>query len=158
MINDEEVKCVDFYVWEYLQNRNIRFVEKSEIVQNILIKIWKNYDKIDKSRPIKPWLKTVCHNETKNYIRDFCAKQKRENLWSLDKILQSENPPILFSSENPQSLEGELILRLSSKEFLIYCGLTQGESVPIISEKTKITEQTVYGARRRIRKKYKGLL
>jgi len=151
MITKEIVDNVDYYVWDYLNNKRINFVSKKEITQNVLIKIWRNFDKFDRNRPIKPWLKAICHNESKNYIRDFCAKNKKENSWSIQNF-------ILFAPENRDSIEGELAMKLSPREFLVYCGLIAGKSVKEIGKDAHLCIQTIYKTKNKIKKKYIELL
>jgi len=157
-----EIKpIVDYYVKDYCAGKpNFKAYEIDEIQQNCLIRVNNKINLHDKSKPIKPWLKTLCTNYCRNFSRD---KQWGVKPISLDKFVWLENG--FESAHNIYSKpeihnENYALLResLTNTEIRLLDIFMAGAQVKRISALSGMHEQTIYAARKRIRAKYRDLL
>jgi RNA polymerase sigma-70 factor, ECF subfamily len=125
--------------------RHVRdYSQSEEIVQDVFVKIWRNFDQIGHVSDFKPYLYKAVHNSSLNYLRHIKIRQKynvetahlndnTENQTE-DSILDEENYNRIHQAVNklPQHWKEAIILSKYDK-------LKYHE----IAERMKISQKTV---------------
>lgn len=50
----------------------------ADVVQEAFIAAYRHLADVDPDRPLGPWLRTICRNQIRNFIRDRMARHRRE--------------------------------------------------------------------------------
>ena len=87
-ISEKQIETIfneNFHSLVFTSFRIVKDYEQAEdIIQNVFIKIWQNFDKIKDKRNLKGYLHTAVKNSSLNYLRDNHLIDK--NKISLDSI------------------------------------------------------------------------
>ena len=136
-----------------------------DLVQLILIRLWKNLIQFDQNRKnvkFRSWLGSVIRNEALNYI-------KSQKKWTNMKTIDSDQP---LTGEEVDSETDELIEKewqaflcekimehmgqlFSGRAMEVFSMTVEGENAETISEKLDIKVETVYKLRSRVKAKFK---
>lgn len=81
------------YLFRFLYNNE---ENAQDVTQNVFLKVYKNLRAIDTSKPIKPWIYRIAHNEALNFIRSH----KRRAEFQLEDEDWNK-----FHNEEPDQLE-----------------------------------------------------
>lgn len=90
---DEFVKYYEGYIYVVIRNFNIEVEDSEELLQDVLVKIWKNlssysYDR-DKCR-FRTWLCVVIRNTVYNFLGKKSSRNSKQNV-SYDQALEKLN-------------------------------------------------------------------
>ena len=125
-----DAKALDRLIENYLKpvyGTLLRYVkdphEAEDLSQEVFVRVWKNLQSFDQTRPFHPWLFTI----TKNIALDFLKKKKAVALsaiadnemqqWFLDSLIDPNPTPAQVAEEHERSKELETYLqKLSLKE------------------------------------------
>ena len=100
------LKVIDQYGgYTYTIVRNIlegvmQTEDVDEVVSDVFLKIWNNAEKLDDTKPLKPYLVSIARNEARNKLRKYHMEI------SLDDELQKN-----IQEESTNSLEEEILLK-----------------------------------------------
>ncbi len=81
------------------------FEQAEDIVQNVFVKIWQNYDKIKNQKNLTGYLHTAVRNSSLNYLRDYQQIEKKR--LPIDNIYVEEQ-----EEDNEHDNKEELITKV----------------------------------------------
>lgn len=160
---DDFVKYYESFVKMVLGKSGIRSSEEDDLVQNILLKVWKGlprYEYRKERAKFRTWLSTIIRNTVFSHASKTKGEDgKRENYkdfiensteTSLEKVIEKEwcdYVATLAMEKVKEAFSGKAIevFRLSLKE----------KNATEISELLGITEDTVYSLRSRVKRRLK---
>jgi RNA polymerase sigma-70 factor (ECF subfamily) len=73
------------------------YEQAKDIVQNVLVKIWQNFDKLKEHKNLKGYLITAVRNSSLNYLRDY--QQLEKNQIAIDGLSTQETEEDIESAD-----------------------------------------------------------
>ena len=151
------------YIHAIIRSMNISDFDADDIVQQIMLKIWKNIGEVDleQRQLFRGWLRTVTKNSVKDFIRKRTLDAKR-----LEKAQQEEARSYLNSIRLPDIEKiadqewGAHVFNLameridgvfSGKAMQVFQLSMEGVSVEEIARKMDLKENSVYRLRNRVK-------
>lgn len=136
-----------------------------DLVQLILIRLWKNLIQFDEKRDnvkFRSWLGSVIRNEALNYV-------KSQKKWASIKLLDSDIPIEYekVESETEEMIEKEwqaflcekimdhMNVLFTGRAMEVFTMTIEGEDAETIAEKLDLKVETVYKLRSRVKAKFK---
>ncbi len=126
-----------------------------EIILDVFVAIWKNTEKLDGERDIKPYLASIAHNLTKKKLSEI---NKNTNLVEIDEEKEYSKENWSNTIENRLKIEeiDYILKELSEEEYLIFTNFYYySKKTKEIAKKLNISDVKVKTKLHRIRNKIK---
>ena len=126
-----------------------------EIILDVFVAIWKNTEKLDGERDIKPYLASIAHNLTKKKLSEI---SKNTNLVEIDEEKEYSKENWSNTIENRLKIEeiDYILKELSEEEYLIFTNFYYySKKTKEIAKKLNISDVKVKTKLHRIRNKIK---
>lgn len=111
-----------------------------DIVHNAFLILWQNWDKLDLSRPLRPWLLTLCRNGALDYLKHL--KVVSENERSLSEYLSYEENSEEYEQRLQQVREKLEKLGERQREVLVKC-FVEGKKYKEVAQELGISINSV---------------
>ena len=160
---EDFVQFYESFVKMVLRKSNISFYEEEDLVQSILLKVWKglpNYEYRKENAKFRTWLSTIIRNTSITHFRknEMESHKKDKLLKNIEGVSESKIEQIIDTEWNEyvaglamekvkEKFEGQAIevFRLSLQE----------KNAREIAEELGIKEDTVYSLRSRVKRRLK---
>ena len=160
---EDFVRFYESFVKMVLRKTNIPFHEEEDLVQSILLKVWKglpNYEYRKENAKFRTWLSTIIRNTSITHFRknEMESNKKDKLLKNIESVSESKIEQVIDTEWNEyvadlamekvkEKFEGQAIevFRLSLQE----------KNAREISEELGIKEDTVYSLRSRVKRRLK---
>ena len=126
-----------------------------EIILDVFVAIWKNTEKLDGERDIKPYLASIAHNLTKKKLSEI---SKNTNLVEIDEEKEYSKENWSNTIENRLKIEeiDYILKELSEEEYSIFTNFYYySKKTKEIAKKLNISDVKVKTKLHRIRNKIK---
>ena len=133
-------------LYQFFSQRLLEREAIDDLIQETLIKFYKNINRFNEEKSIAPYLLAMAQNELKMYWR-----KNREKTLSLSENIEDESENFLMGKDE------SLLLSLDKRERKIINFIKQGYRYNEIGKRLKINENTIKTIMRRLRLKIKKI-
>lgn len=153
------------YIYTIIRNMNISEYDADDIVQQIMLKVWKNISKIeaDPGKRFRSWLSTVTKNCVTDFIRKRVLDAERVEKASQDETLSYLNairlPDVELIAEREWgvyifNVAIERMERIfSGKAIQVFKLSLEGMDMAQIASKMELKENSVYRLKNRVKER-----
>ncbi|VGO18696.1 RNA polymerase sigma factor [Pontiella sulfatireligans] len=162
---EEFLQAYQPYIQAIIRNMNINEHDAEDIVQQVMLKVWKKIGEIDNdpNKRFRSWLSTV----TSNCVKDFIRKRKQD-VARLEKAAQDETLSYINSIRLPDIEEiaerrwGVHVFNLaleridglfSGKAIQVFMLSLEGMPVDVIAQRMELKENSVYRLKNRVKER-----
>ncbi|MHB8421007.1 MAG: RNA polymerase sigma factor [Myxococcales bacterium] len=132
------------YVWNALRRLGIRPNDLEDLLQEVFLRAFRDWQRYDPSRPVRPWLFSIAYHVAIDFLR--LERHVREEMGPLPDVPDRGRQPDEHAagSEARRQLDGLLAELSVDKRALIVMHELAGHTVPEISEALGVPLNTVY--------------
>lgn len=124
------------FVYSYINDEEVA----KDIVHNVFLILWRNWEKLDFSRPMRPYLLTLCRNRALDYLKHLRVVNENERGFS--EYLQEEEDTEQYSRRLELVKEKLGQLGKRQQEVLVKC-FVEGKKYKEIAQELGISVNSV---------------
>lgn len=160
---EDFVKFYESFVKMVLRKTNIPFHEEEDLVQAILLKVWKglpNYECKKQNAKFRTWLSTIIRNTSITHFRknEIEANKRDGLLKNIESVSESQIEAVIDNEWN-EYVAGIAMEKVKEKfegqAIEVFRSSLQEKNAREISEELGIKEDTVYSLRSRVKRRLK---
>ena len=158
---EEIIETYNGYIYTMLKNCMSNKEDIEEVLSDVFVVLWKNYQKLDKTLKVKPYLIGITKNLIKKKYRIMNIKTNIENIEDYENEISSYVDVGNLAEQNEKSLIIQnMIDSMKSEEQKIFISFYyKGKKIKEISKELNISEMKVkvilHRQRKTIKKKLK---
>ncbi|MCM8531289.1 MAG: sigma-70 family RNA polymerase sigma factor [Lentisphaeraceae bacterium] len=154
------------FIFHILHKMNLASADFDDLVQDVLLKLWKNIDKYDKQKArFRTWLGVTIKNTVLNHFESKAKRQQQkqvlvdedENLINLELVSQPELEDVI-AEEWKRYISGMAMRNIESvfsgKAIEVFKLSVDGLSSQEISEKCGVSIDSVYTLKNRVKSRF----
>lgn len=88
----------------------------ADVVQEAFIAAYRHLADVDPDRPLGPWLRTICRNQVRNFIRDRMARHRRERPGQADAAIVDPDSDVPEDAERRLAALRACLARLDERK------------------------------------------
>lgn len=157
---EEIIETYNGYVYTILKNGMSNQEDMEEILSDVFVIFWKNYERMDKEMKVKPYLMGITKNLVRKKYQTINFEKHFRNLEDCDNQISDEIDILYLIEENEKSkIIEETVENMKLQEQQIFMRFYyRSQKVKEISRELKISETKVKVTLHRLRKKIKKKL
>ena len=140
IVFDQNFRKLYAFCFKLLKNKELA----EEVVNDALMNVWINRDRINEEFPIAPYLYTITRRLSLNALRQIATTQKAiDNLWlEMEKVSNDTEESILLS-DLQRFTEAALVTLPPQQQVIFRMSRFEGLNYDEIAEKLNISRNTV---------------
>lgn len=139
-IFDQNFRKLYTFSFRLLKNKE----QAEEVVNDTLVNVWMNRDKLNPDFPIAPYLYTITRRLSLNALRQIATSQKAiDQLWMSMDVVSNDTEESVLLSDLQRFTESALITLPPQQQIVFRMSRFEGLNYDEIAEKLNISRNTV---------------
>jgi RNA polymerase sigma-70 factor, ECF subfamily len=126
-----------------------------DVAQDVFLKVFEALDRCDRSRPIKPWLKTVTYRTARDHLKLSRTRERLTETGQVDRMEPTANPEQRLLVKQAQETLWEVLQSLHADDRTVFfMAEFDQRTKPEIAQALGIRKPTVQSRLRRAREDF----
>ena len=142
------------FIWYHLRRLGVPDRDLKDKVHDVFVVLYRRWDALDPSRPVRPWLMGIAHNVALEYHRKAC--NSREIIGrDVQPVEQDPGPEVSLFRQEARETVHRALQRLKPEHRAVFVQHDiEGLTAPQIARATNMPVNTIYSRLRLARRQF----